>query len=361
MQRFTPPQRVGHWPVSRGWPRALDHALLELQSPDGPRGAQWWAQPERAHQAARDLPGTRVVDGVLIHPADSDAALPAFAQHIDAGDRLIAHRPGRRAVFRPDRPQAAFTKVTRRRRAADAVDRHRAVESVAAGLRIADVLDHGKDWIQFSVLTGRTLLDLGKDATVSDAELAGAWHALGRGLASLHAATPGHASSLTHTHDANAEADTTRSWLAPVMHWGALPQVSEREIERALASLAGEPATAPGLLHRDLHDQQVLIDGDHGSAGLLDLDTAAWGEPALDVANVLAHLDLRVRQDALTPWRAHAARSAFLGALAPKAATRARVPAYRRATQLRLAAVYALRPRWHGVAQELFHEALRGD
>src|SRR5699024_9179538 len=117
-------------------------------------------------------------------------------------------------------------------------------------------------------------------------------------------------------------------------------------------------AVRTGLLHRDLHDQQVLISPNQQRPGLLDLDTAAWGEPALDVANVLAHLDLRVRQDLLTQWRAAAAREAFLGALAPDGATRSRVDAYQVAARLRLSAVYALRPRWRAMAVDLFTEVL---
>ncbi|WP_396134697.1 phosphotransferase [Cellulomonas sp. ATA003] len=48
-------------------------------------------------------------------------------------------------------------------------------------------------------------------------------------------------------------------------------------------------------VHRDLHDKQLLVDGS-GGIGLLDFDLAAAGEAALDLANLLVHLELRVHQ-----------------------------------------------------------------
>lgn len=355
-----PPSRVGTWPVVRGWPRSTGHALLELETPEGPRGAQWWADAATTHSAAEHVPGAEVVGTVLVHPGDRDPALPRFAERLAAGERVVVHRPGRRAVLRADRPGAPFTKVTRRRRALNAVVRHRSVHTVLGrAAAVAPVLDHGPDWISLGALPGRTLLDLGQDTSVTDSQVAGAWHMLGRSLRHLHAAVPERAPELTARHDAAAEVATTRTWLEAVLAWGLLPETPASHIEVLLRPLLDTGATLrTGLLHRDLHDKQVLIaDGAH-RPGLLDLDTAAWGEPALDVANLLAHLDLRVRQDLLTPWRAGAAREAFVGALAPDRQTRDRVEAYLVAARLRLSAVYALRPRWQAMARGLFDDVL---
>jgi hypothetical protein len=77
----------------------------------------------------------------------------------------------------------------------------------------------------------------------------------------------------------------------------------------ALGGLAGAPA-AP--LHRDLHDGQVLIAAD-GGIGVLDFDTLAAGDPALDLANLLVHFELRSAQGACTPSRAAARRGADAG------------------------------------------------
>lgn len=45
------------------------------------------------------------------------------------------------------------------------------------------------------------------------------------------------------------------------------------------------------LIHRDLHPGQIVADG--SSVRFLDLDTVAIGDPAVDVGNLVAHLDLR--------------------------------------------------------------------
>src|SRR5262249_673068 len=44
-------------------------------------------------------------------------------------------------------------------------------------------------------------------------------------------------------------------------------------------------------IHRDFYDAHIVID-EAGRLGLLDLDDAALSEPAVDVANFLAHLRL---------------------------------------------------------------------
>ena len=55
------------------------------------------------------------------------------------------------------------------------------------------------------------------------------------------------------------------------------------------------------LLHRDLHDQQLLL-GDDCRLVFLDLDDLAWGDPMLDIGNLLAHLHV------ITHWRRRPAK-----------------------------------------------------
>lgn len=120
----------------------------------------------------------------------------------------------------------------------------------------------------------------------------------------------------------------------------------------------GEQATALGLpstservlLHRDLHDKQVLVD-EAGEVGVLDFDLLAAGDPALDLGNLLAHLDLRAAQGLVVD--AAPLRAAVLAGYGPSGAVLSRLPAYERATRLRLAAVYAFRPRWAAAAASL--------
>lgn len=56
----------------------------------------------------------------------------------------------------------------------------------------------------------------------------------------------------------------------------------------ALAVLTGMPSTMPRLVHRDLHPGQVASRG--SDMVLIDLDTVTMGDPAMDVGNLAAHL-----------------------------------------------------------------------
>src|SRR5699024_8648927 len=90
-------------------------------------------------------------------------------------------------------------------------------------------------------------------------------------------------------------------------------------------------------------DGQVLIDDDDQVA-VLDWDTVALGERALDAANLWAHTDLRrllgqwTAEDAAAVWRAVVDR------WDPTEAELARAEAHRRLLLLRLACQYAFRP-----------------
>ncbi|TGO05397.1 protein kinase family protein [Serinibacter arcticus] len=355
----APPDRVVvdgvEHTVLRGWPRGLDRALLELGAPDGSR---------RGAEAA--LGGADGGDArVLVHPRGADPRLPAFADRLARGESVVVHRPGRRAVLRAEGPGAPYVKVTRRGRAAVAARRHRALAGVLGeSARTAEVLWSSEDALATAPLPGVTLLDLGQDADVPTAALAAAWSGVGRVLRTLRARDVEESADLAAvaTHDAEAEAATTLAWLDPALAWGLLPAVDPGEVRDALAPLvegARDGAAEPGtLLHRDLHDQQVLVAPD-GSLGLLDLDTVARGESALDLANLLAHLDLRQRQGLLTPERRRRAEEALLAGAAPGPRTLARTPAHLTVARLRLAGVYALRPRWRALAGELLLDTLR--
>ncbi|MBL8695754.1 MAG: hypothetical protein JNJ88_16800 [Planctomycetes bacterium] len=92
------------------------------------------------------------------------------------------------------------------------------------------------------------------------------------------------------------------------------------------------------LLHRDLYERQILV-GPRGKATLLDLDTAALGDAALDAGNFLAHLDLRAMEHAEGVGEAVLRQA--LWAL-PRAEERA-IRWAAAATLLRLAFVHSLR------------------
>ena len=86
---------------------------------------------------------------------------------------------------------------------------------------------------------------------------------------------------------------------------------------------------------------------------VVDFDTAAVGEPALDVANIFAHLELRVLQGRCSLISASQATDALLEGYDHRSDVLARLPAYRDASRLRLACVYAFRPRCSHLVTEL--------
>ena len=123
-----------------------------------------------------------------------------------------------------------------------------------------------------------------------------------------------------------------------------------RLAERALRGL-GE-VERPALIHRDLHDKQVLWDPVAGPA-LLDVDTATVGDPALDVANLRAHATWRELQGIWTEEQAAVVRAEVDRAAAPGGIRPETLAAYESGTIARLACVYAFRPRWRSAAHAL--------
>lgn len=127
----------------------------------------------------------------------------------------------------------------------------------------------------------------------------------------------------------------------------------------------GDPhhtASTRSVIHRDLHDKQLLlpVGVDSARAGLIDVDTLARGDRAIDIANLLVHIDLRRLQGHLSGPRASAAAEALRSGLGADDATWARVPAYARAARLRLAGVYAVRPGEAQTARALLAHAVSG-
>jgi aminoglycoside phosphotransferase (APT) family kinase protein len=89
--------------------------------------------------------------------------------------------------------------------------------------------------------------------------------------------------------------------------------------------------------HGDLHDMQVIARDGGPPFGLLDFDDTAQGEAARDLANLDVHLELRLRQNTLTPERYVAAHTAVMAAAEQLQVSQGRLDAYSDASWLRLA------------------------
>ena len=155
-------------------------------------------------------------------------------------------------------------------------------------------------------------------------------------------------------HDRRRELETLRTWIKAV----ATADVARggriyRALQRLMEWEPDEGELVPS--HRDFYDKQLLIDGRHGS--LLDLETASRAEPELDVANFLAHLELRTLQGQELGGsglleRFNDSYAAHHGELSQE-----RLLWYRASTFLRLACVYFFRTESSELADRLLTEA----
>lgn len=148
------------------------------------------------------------------------------------------------------------------------------------------------------------------------------------------------------------EMRTAREWLLSLHGRGGVEQGSRAA---ALLAAVGQGAPAPDaatatLVHRDFYADQLWDAG--GVTAVLDLDDARAGDPAVDVGNFLAHLELRAAQFPATREGCRRAAPVFAAAYedargsALEGSWPDRVRFYRTASLLRLAGVYAARERW---------------
>ncbi len=352
----------------RAWPQGHGRLALEYRDADGDLlGAQLFADEAEHDDAARRTPGSvtgHADDGrqILLQPRGADRRVPGLAPLLDdPGALLVVHRPERRGVVRIARPGGeVFAKAVRPKRigalVCASVGAAALVEGTALSVPQPTMIDRTAGVVHFRALAGDPLhARLGDPAAAALA---------GTALRMLHDRAP---SADLPVHGARAEAAVVRGWVDRLA--GSLPSLDRDSPAgecalRATALVEGivemVEGGSPGVVvpvHRDLHDKQILLDGDR--VALLDCDTVARGEAALDLANLLAHLELRGMQGRCTAVEARAAADAALVAYAPARGVARRLSAYAAATYLRLACVYALRPTRPRLVSDLLDLAAR--
>lgn len=353
----------GRLSVGRIWPRPRGRLSLELRTEDGAvLAGQWIAdvadrerivRGTRAHAAH---PGHVVVGqargsgggdagSVVIQARGADRRLRALPRLLaDGPNALLLHRPERRAVvYRPDAAGGEYLRILRPGRTADVVRVAEIAGALVAdlpGVTVPDVRMHvAQDGLVVtSGLPGRSLREVG---AAGERSAAGGALRVGTLLRELGRLT---APGGLPVRAADAELAWLGTWLDRVAHH--LPQVHGRlapVLDAVAEHLARSPASPPVVVHGDLHDGQVLV-ADDGGVAVLDWDTLAVGEGALDAGNVWAHAELRT---ILGQWSGGTAADIW-GALvetwAPSRAELDRAAAYRRLVLLRLACQYAFRP-----------------
>jgi hypothetical protein len=318
--------------VTRAW---------SASAPDGARGGS--LRIEGRDPAGRVRAGMLSRGRSVVLPHGEDPALPDLATWADRAE-LVVHRAGRRAVLRR---ADGYVKVLRPGRAAAAVARaeHGRRCAAAAGLSAPEVLRSGSGWMLLSEVPGQDLHSAA--ATAGTLQWRSWWQQWADSWPGVVAADP----TGLPAHTGKDEASVLQGAVETALAWGALPGLhgagrqATLQVCRGLAA-ARDPVTGVG--HRDLHDKQLL--GGTGRVGVLDFDTAAVTEPALDLANLAVHARWRAAQGVWDAERAEVVERA-----ARRVARTLGVPAWRwesyaAATSLRLSAVYAFRPRWHALA-----------
>jgi Phosphotransferase enzyme family len=345
--------------LRRAWPRRSDRLLLEYWTADGRIiGGQWLADPrqlgEVAEETRRSGPAELVEadDGhrVLLQSAGADRRLPGLAPLLaQPGSTLLVHRPEQRAVVRlAGSPAPAYARVvppSRLEPLISAVDRARRIADGAFTTPVLREIDRGSGTGVFESLPGASLHELlGSDEALSQAP------AIGRALRMLHAAD---VRPETEPHGPDAEARVLWMWMRRLPRYApSLARPTSKAAAVVADALRPEQPVPLAPAHRDLHDKQIFLDGGP-SVGLLDFDTLAAAEPALDLANLLVHLELRALQgNCDQAWAGRMAKGLLEG-YGRRWPGEDRLSAYADATRVRLACVYAFRPRWSGVGEAL--------
>lgn len=113
---------------------------------------------------------------------------------------------------------------------------------------------------------------------------------------------------------------------------------------------------ASTTIHRDFYDKQVAYAEKRTS--LLDTDSMVIGDPAQDYGNFVAHLILRRMQSPVAQYGVGKGLRAFKEAYGNNGGDfEMRTHWWQAATLTRLAALYALRPRWRNLVPELLARA----
>ncbi len=334
-EQLVPPMAADEqgrtWSIRRAWPDKEGGITVEAVHPD-----------ERHARAGR-MRGT----AVELAPLGADRRLPALAEAARTGTVLV-HRLGRRAVVR-EHDGGAYRKIVRPGRAAE-VAASSAPEGWPAAFELAAVLDADEQSVRFAALPGRTLRVIG----AAEGE---EWSAGWRAFAEAWTAVPAARVSLGVEHGPGREAAVLLAWARMAAPLGPHAPALLRRAELLGERLQDGTAQALRPAHRDLHDGQVLWHPERGLA-LLDLDTAALAEPALDPGNLLAHLDWRVRQGGLHALRAARIRSMLQRAAGVAGVDPERMRLAERVAALRIACVHRFRPPSRAAAERLLLDEL---
>lgn len=236
--------------------------------------------------------GERLVVGVWRWPFDpvltalETMVTPQLAaSHLRdlVGDRpsleVVAYRPTERAVIRAvGDGRTVYVKVVAPGAVDALVARHDALGR--AGLPVPRVEASGSGWIAMEALDGTTLRDRLKAGAVERPAPA-TYRRLIETIASVAL------DDLPPVRSRLDDAPHHAGMLAAVV-----PSLRGRLDDLVDRLAASAPARAVATAHGDLHEAQLVVDGEH-IIGLIDIDDAGPGDPLDDAGTLLAHLRFR--------------------------------------------------------------------
>ncbi|MBG6217817.1 hypothetical protein IWX75_002285 [Arthrobacter sp. CAN_A6] len=324
--------------VHRAWPRSDGRLTFEARENDG----------GLIRAGVIDSPGK-----ATLVPYGKDPVLGGLAGALGNGE-LVVHRYRKRAVIRVG---DGYRKILPPGKAENVAAAHRRMRTLAtpAGVETPDVVSTLPGGLTLSLVRGTSFHELGRAALGKPFPPNGwtqGWELWSRKWPLLAVNPPGAAPA---THSPGDEGATLRQWVERCVEFGQFdirPEKLEQaalEVERRLLSGAPQP---PVLSHRDLHDKQVLFSAAQGTIGLIDCDTLALAEPALDLANLLVHLEFRREQGVLSTAAEQFASDAISSTASAMAVPSDRLLAYAASTRLRLACVYSFRPPYRSLAED---------
>lgn len=329
------------WRVRRSWPdKASGEYTLEVRA-----------------AAGHKEPGVRaghLRQGVFEEVPLNDPKLPSLAEERPKGTVLV-HRAHHRAVIDAG---GQYVKVLRRGRAAQVAEHHTDATAVAGGFfETPHLLRASNDMVAFSSLSGRSFYELGQDRTISDADFAAIWHGWAQAWTAVVLASRGLGSrSLLECfplRPPEAQAVEVRRWASLwLTHSEGIADAAasraelQAQLDAALRGLLSSRPDPLGWSHGDLHDKQLLGTPGTGTPGLLDFDETCQAEPAMDLANLDVHLELRRLQHVLTGPRYRIAHREILATAQELHISPERFAAQAACTRLRVACMYSFRPPW---------------
>lgn len=298
--------------------------------------------------------------GVLmeVHPQD-ELELPlcrAVQGEIASGElEVLAWRPARRIVLidrRNGRPR-----ILKGYREARSARPARTYEALEAGLgprpevRVPRLVEHTERsaCLEFEYIEGESLRIQHADED--------SFGAVGRFLADLSKIPAGKLKPFGPDQELEVLDVLRRRVLSVRLE----PEGWSEARTRLVAAFEDSPTAELLPAHRDLHDGQ--LSSHERRVALLDFDLACLAEPTLDLANLSAHMQLRVLQGiggASQRGADMCAKALVEGRGLPDGPEfLARLRLYQASTFLRLALLYSIRPRWARLTPTLIAFARR--